>query len=252
MSGMQLTDIEIVDDRTAGSTCAEGFLRLARLTVRNRYADGSASAPYHCDIVSRRCTDAVALCLYEISGGAKRSVKVLLKEAPRAPIYLRKLKPLVVEDAHPYLTIIELVAGLIELEDKGPDAIAARAVEEAREEAGVTVAAGDVAQLGGPTFASPGVSDEKIFFTVVECAKLKAGIPEGDGGVMEEATRPLILDLREAIAMCRDGRIPDMKTETGLLRLADRIGYLPQLDCFVDELPPDWRGRFHAPGLSTA
>ena len=64
-----------------------------------------------------------------------------------------------------------------------------------------------------------------------------------------EATRPVVLDLTEALAMCRDGRIPDMKTEVGLLRLADSLGYIPQLSCFVDELPVAVQKRYHTPGL---
>jgi hypothetical protein len=40
-----------------------------------------------------------------------------------------------------------------------------------------------------------------------------------------------------------------MKTEIALLRLADRIGYLPQLRLFRDELPAAVRDRFRAPGL---
>ena len=43
--------------------------------------------------------------------------------------------------------------------------------------------------------------------------------------------------LGEAIAMCRDGRVPDMKTEVALLRLADHLGYVPALDAFIKDLP---------------
>jgi len=66
---------------------------------------------------------------------------------------------------------------------------------------------------------------------------------------MEEATHPVVLDLDEAVARCRRGAIPDMKTEIALLRLCDQIGYLPQLGLFVDELPEELRGRYRRPGL---
>ena len=59
----------------------------------------------------------------------------------------------------------------------------------------------------------------------------------GDGSVMEEATEVVLLPLREAIRLCRTGEIPDMKTEIGLLRLCDAIGYVPALDRFVTDLP---------------
>ena len=71
----------------------------------------------------------------------------------------------------------------------------------------------------------------------------------GDGSTMEEWSRVHLIDLREAIAMCRDGRVPDMKTEVALLRLADHLGYIHQLDAFADDLPPELRERFTARGI---
>ncbi len=73
--------------------------------------------------------------------------------------------------------------------------------------------------------------------------------PAGDGSVMEEGTRVVVLELHDAITRCREGTIPDMKTEIGLLRLAEALGYLPQLGMFVDELPEDVRARFRRLGL---
>ena len=81
---------------------------------------------------------------------------------------------------------------------------------------------------------------------------LEGGEATGDGTTMEEATRPVVFDLREAIRRCRDGRIPDMKTEVGLLRLADRIGYLPQIDRFVHELDPELRAAHDPLGVEDA
>ena len=53
--------IEVVGDRTDDLGPDEGFLRYRRLTVRNRYADGSTSESYPCDVVSRLRVDAVAV-----------------------------------------------------------------------------------------------------------------------------------------------------------------------------------------------
>ena len=52
-----------------------------------------------------------------------------------------------------------------------------------------------------------------------------------------------VLDLRQALRACREGRLPDLKTEVVLQRLADHLGYLPQLDAWVDELPAEWAAR---------
>ena len=68
--------------------------------------------------------------------------------------------------------------------------------------------------------------------------------------MMEECAKLVVLELGEAIAACRSGAIPDMKTEIGLLRLADHLGYLPQLGCFVDELPPELAARHTPLGVS--
>ena len=55
---MKLRAIEVVEDRTAGSRCDEGFLRVTRLLVRNVYEDGSTSEPYPCDVMTRPGSDA--------------------------------------------------------------------------------------------------------------------------------------------------------------------------------------------------
>jgi len=66
---------------------------------------------------------------------------------------------------------------------------------------------------------------------------------------MEEGARLVSLELADAIEACRRGAIPDMKSELGLLRLADHLGYLPQLRCFVDELPPALAARYTRLGI---
>jgi hypothetical protein len=72
---------------------------------------------------------------------------------------------------------------------------------------------------------------------------------EGDGSAMEQDQRVLVLDLVDAIESCRRGEIPDMKTEIGLLRLCDQIGFLPQLGMFADELPARLRERLRCLGV---
>ncbi len=246
-----LKEIEIVADHTAESRCDVGFLRLRRLTLRNQYGDGTTSDDYPCDIVTRPSADAVAIVLYNVeSDGEERRVSVVLKEGPRAPIYLRKDKQLVLPDEREYLSIVELVAGLIEDGDDGPDGLQRRASAESYEEAGYRVPLDRIGSLGGGTFASPGISDEKVYFCAADFTGIERQEPAGDGSVMEETTVAVALELRDAIRRCRDGRIPDMKTELGLYRLADAIGYLPQLDRFVHELPDELADRFDSLGVA--
>lgn len=232
---MNLVGIEIVEDRTADSRCDEGFLTLRRLTVRHQYSNGTTSEPFPCDVVKRPGSDAVVCVLFEIRNGR---VIVALREAPRVPIYLRKHDNYVHPDDSEYLTILEVVAGMVEPEDTpGKMGLFERARIEAREEAGLEPEGADL--LGGETFASPGTGDEKLYFVGCQAPLAEAKPAEGDGSIMEEWSQLHEFDLVEAIRDCRRGRIPDMKTEVALFRLADAIGYLPQLGCFARDLDLD-------------
>jgi ADP-ribose pyrophosphatase len=236
---MDVTDVEVVEDLTPAARCDAGFLTLRRLRIRNVYADGTRSEPYACDVMSRRDVDAVTVVLYEIDG--RRRVRVLLKEGLRPAVYFRTAKPLARPDAKPWLFVAEIAAGILESGDVGAAGIERRAAAEAEEECGLAVDAASVEPLGGPMFPSPGVTDECVHFRAAQTPLANARGGDGDGSKMEEGQRVLVLDLADAIARCRRGEVPDMKTEIGLLRLCDRIGFLPQLGMFADELPPALR-----------
>jgi|GEM_PF-145442 len=245
----RLLKIEVVEDRTAQSRCDQGFLTLRRLRLRNAYDDGSSSAVYDCDLVSRRGVDAVVAVLYELDD--QRRVRVLLREGVRAPVYLRHEKSFVHPDPRQYTAVPELVAGIVEADDPpGPSGLARRAAVEADEEAGLSLPPEAFALLGGETFASPGTSDEKLFFCAAEADVSQARGGAGDGSVMEEGAIMRVMELADAIEACRSGDVPDMKTELGLLRLADQLGYLPQLGCFVDQLPAELAARYRSLGVA--
>jgi ADP-ribose pyrophosphatase len=247
---MRVVDVEIAEDLTPEARCDVGFLKLQRLRLRNVYADGTRSAPYACDVMSRRDVDAVTVVLYEVDGS--RRVRVLLKEGLRPAVYLRKLKPLARPDVRPWLHVAEIAAGVIEPHDDGADGIERRAAAEAQEECGVHVDTSGVEPLGGAMFPSPGVTDEYVYFRAARVPVDGAGGGRGDGSMMEQDQRVLVLDVADAIARCRRGEIPDMKTEIGLLRLCDRIGFVPQLGMFEDELPDDLRARYARLGVEPA
>jgi hypothetical protein len=154
-------------------------------------------------------------------------------------------------DPRVYLSLLELVAGLVEEDDGAGDAgLCRRAAVEAEEEAGLRLRAEDFRVLGGESFASPGTGDEKLRFCAAPARLADASAGHGDGSVMEEGARLVVLELADAIEACRSGAIPDMKTELGLLRLADHLGYLPQLRCFADELPPALAARHTRLGIA--
>lgn len=212
--------IDIVEDRTAAMNPQEGFLRFRRLVLRNRYDDGTVSEPYPCDMMSRERVDAVAVLLYDRKDGRTR---VALRTGVRPPLFFRPEKEIPHKDDTEEVMLIELVAGLLEVEDAVPDGVERRASLECAEEAGYAVDPEDVQPLGTPMFASPGCSDERVHYRCVETDLDVRGTPYGDGSVMEEAGEVVILDLNEAVRMCRDGRIRDAKTELALLRLRDQL-----------------------------
>ena len=106
----KVVGIDVVEDRTAASRCDEGFLRLRRLRIANVYEDGTRSAPYACDVMTRRHADAVAVALYDED--AEGRVLVLLREGLRPPVTLRATRTdLVQPDARSWLLLPEVVAG---------------------------------------------------------------------------------------------------------------------------------------------
>jgi ADP-ribose pyrophosphatase len=219
--GSDIVDVEVVADRTASSRCDEGFVTLRRRVLRNRYADGSASREYPCDSVERPPSfDAVAVLAFDRVEGR---TQVLLRRCLRPVVHLRPAQAVPVAAQGPGFFVWEMMAGVLEADDHGPDGLRARGVEELREEAGVTVAPAELQSLGSPIYPSPGVLAETVYLFAVE-TPLDARLPEhrlsGDGSPMEDCPRLQVLGLEEAITACRDGRIRDAKTEVALHRLA--------------------------------
>ena len=248
-----VANVEIVEDKTSSSRCDEGFLLLRRYVLKNTFTDGSVSRPYNCDVLSRRMIDAVAVVLWHRDEAG--TIHVHYRESTRPPVWLRRLKQdeLPYKDPAPFDRIGEIVAGVLEEGDDGPEGVRRRGAIEAKEEAGYDVDVADVSFLGTEgIFPSPGVTDEKIYLCAAQIDPAKRGAAEGDGSVHEEGTRMMTLTLRDAIRACRTGAIPDAKTELGILRLADYLGYIPQLDLFKDDLPADLAARYDSLGVDPA
>lgn len=247
-----LEDIEVVAEETGEP--ASPFVRLRRLRLRHRYTDDHYSPSYSFDIIEGPFADAVAIVLYHIDSQGK--VWVGLRRGVRPSIYLRKENPAKAGlDALPRLTYLELVAGGIEYEDLDTIGINGRAALEVKEEAGYEVKAEELVSLGGGTFSSPGFGMEKLHYRTVEVNPSEGLEPEGDGHPLEEVGDFQFHELSQAISWCRGGEIADAKTEVGLYRLANYLGYHPELDLWRDELPLDLRERVRSlglgPGIST-
>lgn len=208
-------EIEVVEDFTATGRCDEGFLQVRRLKVRNRRPDGSHSKVYRVDVVDRPRLDAVGVLIYR---KGERGLEFLTRQNLRPAAYFRKDKTPAVPDGRSHLFCEEIVAGLLELEDKGEHGLRHRAAEEVREEAGITVDENKVLLLGPPVLMAPGILSEKIFLTAVDVAGLPMEEARGDGSPLEEGGK---LQWRSEASM-RDaitsGELQDAKTEIALYR----------------------------------
>ena len=218
------------------------FVRVRRLRLRHRYADGQYSAAYLFDLIEGPFADAVAVVLYHIDSEAK--VWVGLRRGLRPSIYLRKNNPAKASlDNLSRLTYRELVAGGVEYGDLENIGIDGRAALEVKEEAGFEVQVEDMINLGEGTFSAPGFGMEKLHYRAVRVNPDEASEPEGDGHPLEEVGDFQFHELSEAISWCRRGEIEDAKTEIGLCRLAHYLGYHPELGLWYHELPSELRKR---------
>jgi len=200
-----------------------GFLKMRRLRLRNRRADGTLSDGYVCDGIARPYgQDAVIVCVFarRTDGG----IDVLVREGLRPTVYFgRDATVAVLPEPAPAMFLTELVAGILEVEDRGEPGLRTRAAHETLEEGGFAVEPARVVILGGGMLPSPGCLVEKFYFTAVEVDPTTQVALDGDGSPMEEGARTRWLELDAAIAACVRGEITDLKTELGLRRLRDHL-----------------------------
>jgi ADP-ribose pyrophosphatase len=199
-----------------------GFLAIRRLHLRNAHRDGTTSEPYLCDLIARPYgQDAVVVAIYARDAAG---VRVLVRQCLRPAIALgRNAAAAPLPEPEPALFQTELVAGIIEVGDRGEAGLRTRAAHEVREEAGFAVEPSAIALLGAGMLPSPGAMVEKFYFAAVEVDPAAQGALAGDGSPMEEGATTRWLGLDEAIAACVRGELPDLKTELGLRRLRDHL-----------------------------
>jgi ADP-ribose pyrophosphatase len=214
-----VTGLEVVADVTASSRCDEGFLHVKRLVCRNRHADGSTSRDYRVDVVDRPIPDAVAVLIWRRGPDGP---EVLTRKTLRPAAHFRSTLPLPVPDPRPYLLLEELVAGVLEREDRGDAGLRRRAAEETREEAGFRVSPEEVELLGGSFFLAPGILSEKIHPTAVEVTGRAQETPEGDGSPLEEGATLHWWPIEALLEACRSGAVEDAKTEIMVGRFLSR------------------------------
>lgn len=212
----QVREIEVVEDFTSSARCDEGFLQVRRLRCRNRRTDGTRSVVYRVDVVDRPKLDAVAVVVYR---RGEQGMEVLTRQNLRPAAFFRKDRSKSVEEEGTHLFVEEIVAGLLEMEDRGEAGVLHRAAEEVKEEAGFEVTPEEVRSLGGPFFLAPGILSEKIFPCAVDVTGKTQGVAKGDGSPLEETGGMRWRTLEEVLRACQTGEIQDAKTEIGAYRL---------------------------------
>lgn len=221
LDGRPRVEVTVVEDRSATARCDQGFLRLRRLVLQNRYDDGSASAEYNYDLVERDALDAVGIVL--VAEGPSGPL-VCLRSALRPPLAFRSTYALPLpEPEGPVLW--EVPAGLVEPSERGDEGLKACAARETMEEVGLALEPGAFERLGPAACLSPGVLAEKLHYFVARVDPSARTAPLEDGTPVEERAEVRFVPLEDALAACRDGRIADLKTETAIRRLAE---WLPQ------------------------
>lgn len=214
-----VTDLDVVEDFTATGRCDEGFLHVRRLRVRNVRDDGSKSDVYRVDVVDRPRLDAVAVLAWR---RGETGQEFLTRQNLRPAAHFRHEKVPNVPDGRSHLFCEEIVAGLLEENEKGEAGLRQRAAAELLEEAGYAVGPDAVVLLGPPFFVAPGIISEKIFLAAVEVTGLAASLAEGDGSPLEEGGVLQWRSLASLETALADGTIQDAKTELSLRRFLGR------------------------------
>ncbi|MCB9714487.1 MAG: NUDIX domain-containing protein [Myxococcales bacterium] len=218
---MEIVDFEVISDTIEG--IEGGFMAVRRLHLRNLRDDGSRSERYVCDFVVRpKGVDAVVVAVYHRHA---EGVRVLLRDGLRPALAKgRAPEHLPIPDRRLYLCLTEVVAGIIEHDDRGEEGVRRRAALEVEEEAGYVVEPSAVELLGAGSFPSPGSMPERFWLTAVEVADPSSQQPpQGDGSPMEEGATTRWMALDDAIAACVTGEIEDAKSELVLRRLREHL-----------------------------
>lgn len=217
----EIVDFEVISDTIEG--IEGGFMAVRRLHLRNVRKDGTRSERYVCDFVVRpKGVDAAVVAVYHRH---PEGVRVLLREGLRPALAMgRAPESLPIPDDRPYRRLTEVVAGIIENEDRGEEGVRRRGALEVEEESGFSVDPAKVELLGAGSFPSPGSMPERFWFMAVEIDDpSRQRPPQGDGSPMEEGASTRWMPLDAAIAACTAGEIEDAKSEIVLRRLQDHL-----------------------------
>ena len=199
---------QLREDPDAGGK--DGFLGLRRVELVAHFPDGTESVPFPYDIVTRRALDAAIIVAHFHREGRRH---VLLRTCIRPAAASRPHLP-----AHDAV-FWELPAGLVEPGESHRSA----AARELYEETGARVEVSALQELGPWMFPMPAMIGEVHAYFHVEIDPDALHPPPGDASPLEHGALVAAVPLDEALALCKEGRLRDLKTEFGLRRLREAL-----------------------------
>ena len=210
MSGRAFDGYEVVSDERIGEG---GFLSIRRVRLRVRRGDGTLSKQGLYDFVERPMGKRRGRRRAVASPRADGAVDVLLRHAPRVPLWFRDRA---LGAAH-----TEVVAGILEHGEDDWPAIQRRAAAEAHEEAGMRRRARRRRAPGPAQLPHAGHVRRALPLRRRRGAPIPAPPRRRptDGSPFEEGAALEWVALDEALRRCDDGGIVDFKTELALRRL---------------------------------
>jgi ADP-ribose pyrophosphatase len=226
MKPQDLLDIEVLKSADLTAQAERPFVRVWRYLLRHRYANQSVSREYSFDLAVTRFCDAVAVVFYY--RGADGKIMVGMRYGTRPALFLRRQHIKSTGEHAEAGVSLELVAGGVEKEDYEGIGIAGRAAVELWEESGFRVSGDQLVSLGAPAYTATGFSIEKTHYFCVEVDPTKRKETGREDNPHEEVGAIEFIELNEALARCREGRIADQKSEIGLFRFASKAALIPK------------------------
>lgn len=181
------------------------FLSLRHLKLKLQYPNGEESKEFPYDVIDRQKRDVAVICAYDL---AEEKPRIWLRSCVRPGLTARF--PFPCTEASTW----ELPAGLIDDGELPSEA----GIRELQEEVGLKVSS--VETLGTPLWGSVGILSELIWFFAVDVTGIPKGTPSEDGSPLEKYGECILVPLEDALGIC------DLKTDTGIYRLARKLKYV--------------------------